>query len=412
VMLRRGTVLGLVTDLGGRTGHTALVARSREIPTVVGTVDATRRISRGDVVAIDGTSGLVVVRPSHSQLEELQQGRSRYLTREIELMADRDLPAVTKDGTRVRLLGNIEFPEEVPSLLAHGGEGVGLHRTEFLYLHHRKHPPTEADHLASYQEILRLAAPHPVTIRTFDLGGDKVAGAARQREINPALGLRAIRFTLRSPELFRTQLRALLRASGSGKLRIMFPMISSLGELRAARAQLDLAREELAKAGEPVPHEVPIGIMVELPSAAAIADRLAAECDFFSVGTNDLIQYSMAIDRLNPSVAYLYRPLHLAILRTLEFVAKSAHDADIPVAMCGEMAGDPFYAAVLVGLGFDELSMSATSIPMVKRVIRALRADDARALVQEVMRHTAAEDLEDLVRGWMSDRFGHLMEPG
>ena len=185
-----------------------------------------------------------------------------------------------------------------------------------------------------------------------------------------------------------------------------------LAELRAARAQLELAREELAQAGEPVPHKVPVGIMVELPSAAAIADRLAAECDFFSVGTNDLIQYSMAIDRLNPSVAYLYRPLHLAILRTLDFVAKAAREAKISVAMCGEMAGDPFYAAVLVGLGFNELSMAATSIPMVKRVIRALRADDARTLVQEVMSHTASEDLEDLVRAWMSERFGHLLEPG
>jgi phosphotransferase system enzyme I (PtsI) len=310
------------------------------------------------------------------------------------------------------LLGNIEFPEEVPSLLAHGGEGVGLHRTEFLYLHHRKSPPTEEDHLASYREILRASAPFPVTIRTFDLGGDKVAGVARQREMNPALGLRAIRFTLRAPQLFRTQLRALLRASSAGNLRIMFPMISSLSELREAKAQLDIARSELLKAGEPVPENIPVGIMVELPSAAGIADRLATECDFFSVGTNDLIQYSMAIDRQNPLVAYLYRPLHLAILRTLDYVAKAAHQAGIPVAMCGEMAGDPFYAAILVGLGFDELSMSATSIPLVKRVIRALSADDARQLLKDVMAHTLAEDLEELVRSWMTERFGDLMERG
>ncbi|HUB08929.1 MAG TPA: phosphoenolpyruvate--protein phosphotransferase [Myxococcales bacterium] len=404
-----GKVLGLVTDQGGRTGHTALVARAREIPSVVGVGDATSRISRGDTVALDGVQGTVVLRPSEGELRTLEEGRTRFLHHEAELLTTRDLPTSTLDGTRVRLLGNIEFRDEVPSVWSHGGEGIGLYRTEFLYLD-RRELPTEDDHVAIYRELLERSAPRPVTIRTFDLGADKVPGGIRRREVNPAMGLRAIRFTLRSPALFRTQLRALLRASSHGQLRIMFPMVSGLTELREARSHLEFARAELAREGRPMAERIPVGIMIELPAAAAIADRLARECDFFSIGTNDLIQYTLAADRANPSVSYLFRPMHLGILRMIQFTVRAAHDAGIPVAMCGEMAGDPFYAEMLVGMGLDELSMTASSIPAVKRVIRALRKDDAAKLVQEAMGFGTAEEIERFVRARMQEKYGDLME--
>jgi phosphotransferase system enzyme I (PtsI) len=409
LLLLPGKILGLVTDQGGRTGHTALVARAREIPAVVGVGNATSRISRGDTIAVDGVRGTVVLRPNSEELEGLEAGRSRFLSHEVEMLATRDLPTTTLDGVRVKLLGNIEFREEVPSLWSHGAEGIGLYRTEFLYLD-RRELPTEEDHVAIYREILQQAAPRPVTIRTFDLGNDKVPGGARRREANPAMGLRAIRFTLRSPALFRTQLRALLRASSHGQLRIMFPMVSGLTELREARSHLEFARAELAREGQPMAERIPVGIMVELPAAAMIADRLARECDFFSIGTNDLIQYTLAADRGNPAVSYLYRPLHLGILRMLQFTVKSAHEAGIPVAMCGEMAGDPFYAAILVGLGLDELSMSATSILAVKRVIRALQSGDAKKLVEEAMGYGTGEEIERFVRERMREKYGEQME--
>ncbi|MHB8420204.1 MAG: phosphoenolpyruvate--protein phosphotransferase [Myxococcales bacterium] len=404
-----GKVLGLVTDQGGRTGHTALVARAREIPAVVGVGDATLRIARGDLLAVDGVQGTVVQRPTEGELVRLEAGRSRFLHHEAELLATRDLPTATLDGARIKLFGNIEFKDEVPSVWSHGGEGIGLYRTEFIYLD-RRELPTEEDHVAIYRELLERSAPRPVTIRTFDLGADKVPGGVRRREANPAMGLRAIRFTLRSPMLFRTQLRALLRASSHGQLRIMFPMVSGLTELREARAHLEFARAELAREGRPMAERIPVGIMIELPAAAAIADRLARECDFFSLGTNDLIQYTLAADRGNPSVEYLFRPMHLGILRMIQFTVRAAHEAGISVSMCGEMAGDPFYAAMLVGLGLDELSMAASSIPAVKRVIRAMRAEEARKLAQEAMGFGTAEEIERFVRAWMRERYGELME--
>ncbi len=409
MMLVPGRVIGLVTDLGGRTGHTALVARAREIPTVVGAGDATRRIGRGDVVALDGVRGTVVIRPSAPELADVEAGRDRFLSHEREMLATRDFPATTRDGVRLRLLGNIEFPEEAPSLWEHGAEGIGLYRTEFLYLD-RHEQPTEDDHFEVYRKLLEAAAPRPVTIRTFDLGADKVPGGPRRKEANPAMGLRAIRFTLRAPALFRAQLRALLRASKFGQLRLMLPMVSGLTELREARAHLEFARAELGREGIAAAERIPLGIMVELPAAAAIADRLARECDFFSIGTNDLVQYTLAADRGNPLVSYLYRPLHLGILRMIQFTVNAAHDAGIPVSMCGEMAGDPFYAAVLVGLGLDELSMSASSIPAVKKVVRALDAAEARQIVAEAMGFGTAEEIERFVRERMRGRFGELVE--
>ncbi len=409
VLLVRGKIAGLVLDQGGRTGHTALLARAREIPAVVATGLSTARLAAGDVVALDGVRGTVILRPSPAELTGIEEGRTRFLTHERELLAGRDLPATTLDGVRVELHGNMEIPEEAPSLWAHGAEGIGLYRTEFLYLD-RREAPTEEEHFSAYRALLQTAGSRQVTIRTFDLGADKVPGGARRHEANPAMGLRAIRFTLRSPRLFGAQLRGLLRASPYGRLRIMLPMLGGLDELREARAHLALAREELAREGTEIAERIPLGIMVELPAAAAIADRLARECDFFSIGTNDLVQYTLAADRGNPLVSYLYRPLHLGILRMLDFTVRAAHDAGIPVAMCGEMAGDPFYAAILVGLGFDELSMSLGSLLPVKKIIRALDAAESRQMVAEVMKLSTAEEIERFIRDRMRDRFGPLVE--
>jgi phosphotransferase system enzyme I (PtsI) len=306
------------------------------------------------------------------------------------------------------MAGNIEFAEEVPSLLSHGGEAVGLYRTEFLYLQ-REQLPTEEEHYQDAKRILESLAPRPVTIRTFDLGGDKLPAGLRAHAENPALGLRAIRYCLRQPEMFRAQLRGLLRASAHGSLRLMFPMISGVAELRAARRVLLEVHQELGREGCQV-ELPPVGIMIELPSAAMIADRLALESDFFSIGTNDLIQYTIGIDRQNKDVAYLYKPLHLAVLRMLKSVCDAGRAAGIPVSMCGEMAGEPMNALVLLGLGLTELSMNGPSIPLVKRILRAARAEDGRALLERLLAMTAADDIEREVKNEMSRRFGGLLE--
>ncbi len=304
----------------------------------------------------------------------------------------------------MKLNGNMEFTEEIPSLLAHGAEGIGLYRTEFLFLN-RTEPPTEEEHYKCYREVLEAMGGRPVTIRTLDLGGDKVPGKKPDREANPAMGLRAIRYCLHHREMFRVQLRALLRASAHGNLRVMFPLISGLSELREARSELEACKSELGRAGVPVGKRFPVGIMVETPSAAWIADRLAQEADFFSIGTNDLIQYSLAIDRQNRDVAYLYKPLHLAVLRSLENIVTAAKAANIPVAMCGEMAGDPTYTLVLVALGFEELSMTAGQVAAVKSVVRRTSRTEAKTLLERAMEFSTAEEIERYVYAEMEQRF-------
>jgi phosphotransferase system enzyme I (PtsI) len=407
LLLHERKVAAFVTDAGAKTSHTAIVARALEVPAVVGVGRVTACVERGDWIAVDGGRGVVVINPTPEEREAFEAARARHLADEKGLLATRDLQARTQDGVTVRLAGNIEFAEEVPSLLAHGGEAVGLYRTEFLFM--GRVLPSEEEHFQNYRRILEALAPRPVTIRTFDLGGDKLPAGMRVAADNPALGLRAIRYCLRQPQLFRPQLRALLRASVHGDLRIMFPMISGVAELRAARHALAEVKAELVAEGVPV-RDVPVGIMVELPSAAMLADRLAAECDFFSVGTNDLIQYTIGIDRQNKDVAYLYRPLHLAVLRMLKQVCDAARAARVPVSMCGEMAGDPLNALVLLGLGVTELSMNGPSIPVVKRVIRAARASDGRALVEHLLTLTLADDIEREVRAEMQRRFPGLLE--
>jgi len=408
LLLHERKVGAFVTDAGAKTSHTAIVARALEVPAVVAVGRITSLADKGDWVIVDGARGVVIINPTAGERADYEVARERFLDQERELLRTRDLPAATQDGVTLRLAGNIEFAEEVPSLLNHGGEAVGLYRTEFLYLQ-REQLPTEEDHYLDARRILEALAPRPVTIRTFDLGGDKLPAGLKSHAENPALGLRAIRYCLRQPEMFRAQLRGLLRASIHGNLRLMFPMISGINELRAAKRVLAEVREELRREGHELP-QLPVGIMIELPSAAVISDRLAAECDFFSIGTNDLIQYTIGIDRQNKDVAYLYKPLHLAVVRLLKLVCDNAAAAGIPVSMCGEMAGEPMNALVLIGLGVTELSMNGPSIPFVKRVIRAARAEDGRALAQRVLALTSADEIEREVKNEMTRRFGDLLE--
>lgn len=404
MLVRAKKVAGFVTDLGGQTSHTAIVARAREIPAVLGAGRASEQISPGDVVAVDGARGLVLVNPTPEQLALFRETMRRYHDQEVEALRTRDLPAVSKDGFRVRLNGNIEFVEELDSVLAHGAEGIGLYRTEFLFLD-RQTPPSEEEHYRAYRQVLEAMQGRPVTIRTLDLGGDKVPGKKHEKEPNPAMGLRAIRYCLSHRELFRDQLRALLRASVHGNLKVMIPLVCGISELREARSELEACRAELGRAGVPVGQRFPVGVMVETPSAVWIADRLAQEADFFSIGTNDLIQYTMAIDRQNRDVAYLYRPLHLGILRALQQTISAAKAARIPVSMCGEMAGDPTFSLVLLALGIDEMSMTAGQIPVVKRILRDASRADAIQMLEGAMKLTSAEEIERYIRQEMDRRF-------
>jgi len=405
MLAKSGRVAGFVTDLGGHTSHTAIVARARETPAVVGAARASDQISPGDQLAIDGSNGLVLVNPAQEQLSLFQETMRRYRASEQMALKTKDLPAVSTDGSRLHLLGNMEFIEELPSLLMHGAEGVGLFRTEFLFLE-RDHAPTEEEQFRCYRHVLEAMEGRPVTIRTLDLGGDKVPGIRRpERELNPSMGLRAIRYCLANRETFRVQLRAILRASAYGNLRLMFPLISGVSELREARSELEHCRSELGREGVPVGSRFPVGIMAETPSAAWIADRLVHEADFFSIGTNDLIQYSLAIDRHNRDVAYLYKPLHLSVLRSIQTIVIAAKSAGIPVAMCGEMAGDPIFTLVLLALGFNELSMTATQIPVVKQIIRRSSRAEATTLLENAMRLTTAEEIERYIRNEIDRRF-------
>ncbi|KFE68992.1 phosphoenolpyruvate--protein phosphotransferase [Hyalangium minutum] len=405
MMARSGRVAGFVTDLGGQTSHTAIVARARETPAVVGAGKASEQISPGDLVALDGASGVILVNPTPDQLALFREAQRVQQQSEQLALRTKDLPATSVDGFRIRLNGNMEFLEEIPSLLAHGAEGIGLYRTEFMFLD-RKNVPSEEEHYRAYKQVLEAMGGRPVTIRTLDLGGDKVPSKAKhEKEPNPAMGLRAIRYCLANRELFRTQLRALLRASAHGNLRLMFPLISGMSELREARSELEACRTELSRAGVPMGKRFPVGIMVETPSAALIADRLAQEAEFFSVGTNDLIQYTLAIDRQNREVAYLYKPLHLSVLRSIQNIVGAAKAAGIPVSMCGEMGGDPIYALVLLALGFDELSMTAGQIPVVKNILRSASRAEAQALLNSAMELTTAEEIERYIRTEMERRF-------
>jgi len=402
----RSAALGIVTDAGSRTSHAVIVARSMKIPAVVGTRDLTQKVKDGDWLIIDGYEGVVVVNPSEAELfryGKIQKERQTFEARQLSVANE---PSETIDGVHVTLRANIEKVDEVDLVKKYRAEGVGLYRTEFLFLNAGKMPDEEQQY-AAYREIVEGLAPDAVTIRTLDLGGDKFmpGGPAEiSGEANPFLGYRAIRFCLDNPDMFKAQLRAALRASAHGKVELMYPMISGADELDHANALLDEARAELKTQGQAYDEKLRVGAMIEIPSAALIADLLAQKCAFFSIGTNDLIQYLIAIDRGNNRTAHLYEPTHPAVLRTLKQVIDEAHKAKIKVSVCGEMAGDPIYAALLVGLGVDELSMTPPLLPAVKYLIRNMKFSDAKRLATEAVASTDAKKTYALVDAFYRER--------
>jgi len=409
--INKEKIIGFATDIGGKTTHTAIIARALEIPAVGGLEEVTERVETGDHIIIDGLAGKVIINPRKKTFKEYLDKQQRYLYVEREIHKYSKLPAVTLDGKRIHIAGNIEIIEEIPSLLSHGGEGVGLYRTEFLYMN-RKTLPTEGEHFEIYKEVIQKVAPNPVTIRTLDAGVDKmISFFDHPAESNPAMGLRSIRLCFQESDIFKTQLRAILRASALGKTRVMFPMISGLEELRMAKAALDETKSELKKEGIAFDSEIQTGIMIEVPSAALIADLLAREVDFFSIGTNDLIQYSLAIDRVNEHVAYLYEPFHPAILRVIKSVIDAAHEAGIVVGMCGEMAGDPACSLLLLGMGLDELSMNAFAIPRVKKILRNISHKDAKAIAKNVLELSTVDEIKRHLHEEIKNSFeGELWE--
>jgi phosphotransferase system enzyme I (PtsI) len=383
--MNREYVLGLATDLGSRTSHTAIMARSLGIPAVVGLHDATEKLETGQQVLLDGYNGLLILDPTPDTLwhyGELEH--KRFLVQE-QLTELRETKSTTRDGRHIVLSANIELPDEVEAAPRNGAEGIGLYRTEFLYLN-RATLPSEEEQYATYRKVAEQVQPHPLIIRTFDLGGDKLAGALdSDDEMNPFLGHRAIRFSLERLDIFKAQLRAIIRASAVGNVKVMFPMISGLEELTRALAVVEECKAELKSEGQEFDAKTEVGAMIEIPSAAMCAERLAREIDFFSIGTNDLIQYAIAVDRVNERVAHLYEPTHPAVLRLLKMVADAAHAHDIWVGVCGEMAGDLALTPLLLGLGMDELSVGASLVPRVKRAVQSLTHSDCKTLVEQVM---------------------------
>lgn len=393
----KGTVLGFLTDVGGKTSHTAIMARSLEIPAVVGLESITRKAESGDIVIVDGTTGTVILNPSESVVEVYKRRRERYENYGKALFHYRDLPSETTDGRRVRLIGNMEIVEEIDALVEHGAEGIGLYRTEFLYLN-RKDLPTEEEHVRAYRQVAKKMAPNPVVIRTLDVGGDKILTQVEsQKEINPALGLRAIRFCLKNIDIFKIQLRGILRASSYGDIKIMFPMISGIEEIRRARQILEECKRELKSEGKAFNPDIEVGVMIEVPSAAMIADLIVKEVSFISIGTNDLLQYSLAIDRVNEHVAYLYEPFHPAVLRIIKGVVEAANKAGVSVGVCGEMAGEPEYALILLGFGVDQLSMNAYSVLRVKRLIRSISHAEAKKICKNILGFATAKEVENYI---------------
>ncbi len=404
--INRSAALGLVTDNGSRTSHAVIVARSMKIPAVVGVRDLTSRVQDGDWLMVDGYEGAVIINPSQATLFRYGRIQQEKKTFESRLLSAIDQPAETLDGVRVTLRANIEKPEEVAAVKQYRGEGVGLYRTEFLFLHSAT-LPTEEQQYAAYRSIVEGLAPATVTIRTLDIGGDKPLPGHPQLigpEANPFLGFRAIRVCLEHPELFKTQLRAILRASAHGKVDLMYPMISGAEEIDRANALLAEAKAELTARGLPFDSALRTGTMIEIPSAALTADVLAEKCDFFSIGTNDLIQYLLAIDRGNNRIAHLYDPTHPAVLRVLRQVVLAAQARRVKVSVCGEMAGDPVYAPLLLGLGVDELSMTPALLPAVKYLVRNTKFSDARKLAEAALAETDPRKTYALVEAFYRER--------
>jgi phosphotransferase system enzyme I (PtsI) len=390
-------VKAFITEVGSPTSHTGIIARSLEIPAILGVEKATDRIKSEDLIIVDGSTGVVIVDPDEETLTDYHERKVQLEAFQARITRTSHLPAETTDGHRVSVNANITVLEEVVSVIDHGADGIGLYRTEFLYLNESK-LPSEADLFDNYRELVELMGDREVTIRTLDIGGDKFASSIQWAdEINPALGVRAIRFCLQSPHIFKVQLRAILRAARFGNVRIMFPMVTHVEEMVQAKRMLDEAAESLDKEGVSFKRDIPVGAMIEVPSAVIMADAFAKEVDFFSLGTNDLIQYSFAIDRINKHVANLYQPLHPTVLRMIRQVVDAARTEGIPVALCGEMGGDVMSLPVLLGLEVDSLSMNPVSVPAIKETIRGLSFQDAKALAQQALQETSATRVQFLI---------------
>jgi len=389
--LNRTLVLGFVTDVGSKTSHTAIMARSLSIPAIVGLHDISTTLTSGDQVLLDGYNGLLILNPTDQTLWEYGELEFKQGQVEEQLTGLRETASTTVDGRHVILSANIELPEDVELVKKSGAEGVGLYRTEFFYLN-KSELPTEEEQFQTYQKVAQDVLPHSVIIRTLDLGGDKFMSALQlPEELNPFLGWRAIRFCLERTDIFKVQLRAILRASAVGNIRLMYPMISGMQELKRANEILEECREELRKEGLPFNADMEVGAMIEIPSAAIVADLLAKDVDFFSIGTNDLIQYTIAVDRVNERVAYLYEPTHPAIVRLIKQVVDAAHAHNLWVGVCGEMAGEIMLTPLLIGLGVDELSTGAALVPRVKRAVQSLDVGICLKLVEEVMQLDSAD---------------------
>jgi len=403
--IQRERVKGFVTDRGGKASHTGIIARALEIPAVLGLDNVTGMIQNDDLIIIDGTAGIVVINPREKTLIKFEERQSRYEEYKAVIIQSSHLPAETVDGFHMQVMGNIELPEEAVSVHSYGGDGIGLYRTEFQYLS-RTDFPGEHELFDKYKDVIEVMTPKPVTIRTLDINGDKaLAQTSDFDEPNPALGLRGIRYCLKKTDVFKTQLKAILRAAVFGNVRIMFPMITTYEEICETKKILDEAADCLEKEGVTFNRDIKVGILIEVPSAVIMADLMAKEVDFFSIGTNDLIQYSMAIDRGNRQVAHLFQPLDPAILRMIKHVADVAKDKGIKIFICGEMAGYPIHIPILLGIGIDELSMNPQSIPAVKSVIRSLNVNDARLFMNDIFKQTTATKVFELLR----DNYGHIL---
>jgi phosphotransferase system enzyme I (PtsI) len=402
VTLDKEKVLAFVTDAGGRTSHTAIVARALSIPAVVGLGSITAEIVAGDMLIVDGNTGTVIVNPDEETLDSYHAKVRNIQEHEVRLARLRRLPAETRDGKRVRLLANIESPAEAKVAIDRGAEGIGLYRTEFLFFE-KGAAPNEEEHFEAYRKVIEAFGDRPVTIRTFDLGGDKLDPSGATAERNPFLGCRSIRLCLQNVPLFRTQVRALLRASAQGRASILFPLISNLREVRQAKRLVHEVMAELDEAGIPFSRNIEIGIMIEVPGAAKIIDLLAREVDFLSIGTNDVVQDALAVDRGNECVSDLFQPAHPAVLRTIRDIIDAGHANDIRVSMCGEMSGEITYAVLLLGMGLEEFSVSPAVLPQVKEIIRSVTAEHAEEVARTALEFDEPERTVDYLKEWTQE---------
>jgi len=402
--LNREKIIGFATDLGGRTSHTAIVARALEIPAVVGTQDMIRTVSEGETVIIDGIRGEAIINPDDKTLREYKTAQSVFKKFSEDLRKIQHLQAITLDKKYIKIAGNIEIREELDTVIVHGGEGVGLFRTEFLYLN-RQDLPSEKELYEVFKEAVTKMNPYEVVFRTLDVGGDKIGGSIKiSEEQNPFLGYRAIRFCIENIDIFKTQLRAILRASYYGEGDIMFPMISSIDEIRRIKSILEKTKAELKKEGKHIKEDIKFGAMIEIPSAAITTDIIAKEVDFLSIGTNDLVQYTLAVDRNNSKISYLYDPYHPAVLRLIHNVVQSAHKYKKPVHICGELAAEPMATILFIGMEVDELSMSAIAIPEIKKIIRSIKFSDAKNIVNKVLKFETSQDVKQTLHNFISEK--------